>query len=183
MSQVRDQQCLENVEKSEFTLEGEFVSCLPKLRKFVSSKVSRVQDQDDIVQETLARAIRSSRNHKIQNPLAYSYTVAKTVMIDYWRKHRLQEELTFNDDEGAVDRLAANEDTEKRQLDIEKLEYLQTLLDSMPRLRREVFIQRRLDGKSRQAIAESLGISEESVKKHISRAMVDIAIGMEVKGW
>lgn len=41
----------------------------------------------------------------------------------------------------------------------------------MSPLRRDVFIRRRLHGESRQLIAKNLGVSEEAVKKHISRAM------------
>ncbi|MGC6766824.1 RNA polymerase sigma factor [Escherichia coli] len=36
-------------------------------------------------------------------------------------------------------------------------------------------MQRHLDGKSRAEIAEALGLSLESVKKHLVRAMIDLA--------
>jgi RNA polymerase sigma-70 factor (ECF subfamily) len=44
----------------------------------------------------------------------------------------------------------------------------------MPEQRRRAFELRRLHGESRKAIAEQLGISMETVTRHITRALADI---------
>lgn len=158
------------------SLDDELAATLPKLRRFVSSKVDYAQDHDDIVQETMIRALNSSAKKSIQNPLAYVYAVSKTVMIDYWHKRRALPQVSLDDENSELETLPAKGSLEQTQIDLEKLENIQQMIENMPRLRREVFALRRLEGKSRQDIAKILGISEESVKKHITRAMADIAI-------
>ncbi|MFP5304155.1 sigma-70 family RNA polymerase sigma factor, partial [Cobetia sp. SIMBA_158] len=52
-------------------------------------------------------------------------------------------------------------------------------LDELPPLRRKVFELRRLEGLSREEICLKLDMSQESVKKHITRAMTQITLHIE----
>ena len=58
--------------------------------------------------------------------------------------------------------------------------YKQVLSEMSP-LRRDIFIRRRLHNESRQDIATTLGLNEETVKKHITRAMDALKIAIEAR--
>ncbi|TAP32728.1 hypothetical protein EYR97_16260 [Alteromonas sp. KUL42] len=53
----------------------------------------------------------------------------------------------------------------------------------MSPLRREIFLLRRVDGLARDVIARRLDVSVEVVKKHLTRAMVEITVKLEEAGW
>lgn len=63
--------------------------------------------------------------------------------------------------------------------DRQRLALFSATLEAMPPLRREVFRRRRLEGQSREEIAEALGLQPEAVKKHISRAMAQLARALD----
>jgi RNA polymerase sigma-70 factor (ECF subfamily) len=72
---------------------------------------------------------------------------------------------------------------EDEHIDRQKLELLSKVVAAMPELRRQVFILRRVEGLSRDQIACQLGLADEAVKKHITRAMMDIAKAMAGAGY
>ena len=51
---------------------------------------------------------------------------------------------------------------------------LQQALATMPPLRRDVLVRRRLQGQSCAAIARELGLSPKAVEKHITRGLADL---------
>ena len=51
----------------------------------------------------------------------------------------------------------------------------ETALLRLSPVRRDIFIRRHMDGQSRQDIAAALGMNVESVKKHLVRAMAELA--------
>ncbi len=154
------------------------VAAIPKITRYISSKVDKQADVDDIVQETLSRTLRSAELKRLDSPLAYALRVAKSALYDHW--HQASRHPTETLDEHL---LCGGSDLEARELDSRKLDDLIEVLDAMPPLRREVFKRRRVEGQSREQIANELGLSLESVKKHINRALVDITLAMETRGW
>ena len=150
---------------------------VPQLRAFIASRIKNHQDVDDLLQDTLVKSMQTAQADQIRNPLAYGLQVARTVVYDHWRRHQRQPEMVEEDDQAMTVSL------EKQHIDRQQLELLQQVIMNLPELRRQVFVLRRLEGLSRQEIAERLDINEESVKKHISRAMVNIARAMEKAGY
>jgi RNA polymerase sigma-70 factor (ECF subfamily) len=53
------------------------------------------------------------------------------------------------------------------------------ILRTMPRLRREVFIRRRVHGQSAGEVVEALGLSSSAVSHHMARAMVDLHLAIQ----
>ncbi|WP_430460319.1 RNA polymerase sigma factor [Thalassolituus sp. LLYu03] len=155
----------------------QLVSYLPNLRKYIASRVSDRHDAEDLVQDTLVRSLKVTAHGRISNPLAYSLSVARSVLTDYWRNRPPQAD--------GSDLVAepVTESLDEAHIMAQKVEYLQTVLEQLPPLRREVFVMRRVQGKSRDEIATALGLSTEAVKKHITRAMISIAAAMEEQGY
>lgn len=151
---------------------------LPELRSFIAGKTNDQSRVEDTTQEAIARTYKSVDISALKNPLAYMITVAKTVLIDQW-KTSCEVDTTVD-----LDSLTSYHKTiEQQHIDLEKIEAVSRVLNGMPPLRRKVFEMRRLQGMSRDEIANELDLNIESVKKHINRAMVDITQDMEKQGW
>ncbi|ALQ10606.1 RNA polymerase subunit sigma-70 (plasmid) [Pseudoalteromonas sp. Bsw20308] len=96
-------------------------------------------------------------------------------MYSDWQKNKSQPnnaediELFTND----------NSDPEAQSITEQKLELVKSALEELPPLRRKVFKLRRIDGLSREEISLQLNMSQESVKKHITRAMIQITLHIE----
>ena len=58
--------------------------------------------------------------------------------------------------------------------DQQRLRALKYFLADMPELRRNVLLRRRMKGETRAQIAAALNLSEDAVKKHITRALADL---------
>jgi len=121
------------------------------------------------MQETLLRVIEQSRKNQITQPLAYAYRVADSVIFAQARKARKETGIGDADFESELP--LADEVLEYKQ----RAAIFRKALAKLPPMRRAVFIERYLEQKSRQTIAEEFGISLESVKKHLLRAMADMA--------
>lgn len=156
----------------------DWLECLPKLKFFVASRVNDMAMAEDVVQETLFRTYKSSAVTQVQSPLAYLITVAKSVIAEKWRKDKNLAENVLTED--LQDQ---NKNPEQQYFDHAKLNAMLGVLENMPPLRRQVFKMRRIDGLSREQIAEQLGLQSEAVKKHITRAMLDITLAAEQQGW
>ncbi|WP_245824472.1 RNA polymerase sigma factor [Sphingomonas azotifigens] len=140
-----------------------------RLTAYVRKRLRDSEQADDIVQETFVRVVEQERKQRIEQPLAYAFRVADSILFARARKGVAQTEPL--DAELACTLPLPEEVLEYRQ----RLERFEAKLADLPPLRREVFVKRHLDGKSRAEIAEELGLSLEAVKKHLVRAMIDLA--------
>lgn len=148
------------------------------LKSFILGMVKDKAQADDIYQETLLRTGRSTRFIELENPLAYMITVAKSVLYDFQRK-RTPNAVEIEH----IDLEAAYDGPEFTYIQQQKLSCIEAILNTMSPLRREVFILRRVDGLTRDEIAHRLDLSLEAVKKHLTRAMVELTIKLEAAGW
>lgn len=145
------------------------------IRKFISRRTNNTDDVDDLVQEALLRTLNRNDASEIENFQAYINQVAKSVMYSDWQKNKNQPnnaediELFTND----------NSDPEAQSITEQKLELVKSALQELPPLRRKVFKLRRIDGLSREEISLQLNMNQESVKKHITRAMIQITLSIE----
>lgn len=162
-----------------------------KLRQFVGKRVQEADVVDDIVQETFARTYQrqAQDNNALASPEAYMTTVARHVIYEHWKRIEANSHTESLDDESLTEphspangAATQHPSPEKHYEQKQQLERMLTVLEGMPPLRQKVFTMRRLEGKSRQEIASELEISPESVKKHITRAMLNIADALHTSG-
>lgn len=140
-----------------------------QVQRFVSSRVDDPADAADIAQESLVRLIARSREADIAQPGHYAITIARNLVNDRYRHMALATAPV--DEEIVCPAPLADVVLSER----ERLAAFHTALTAMPPLRREVFMRRRLHGQSREAIAAELGLQPEAVKKHVSRALAQLA--------
>ncbi|MGO1303755.1 MULTISPECIES: RNA polymerase sigma factor [Sphingomonas] len=139
-----------------------------RLLTYVRRRIRDPEQAEDIVQEAIMRVIEQERKQVIDQPLAYGFRVADSVI--YNRGRRGSGTHAPVDPELACALPLADEILDYRQ----RYDRFQAALSRLPAQRRAVFVERHLEGKSRQQIAEDMGLSVEAVKKHLLRAMIDL---------
>ena len=125
------------------------------------------------MQEVLLRVVERGRKVEIAQPLAYAYRVADSVIFALARKGKRETGIGDADFESELP--LADEILEYKQ----RLEIFAQALDRLGPLRRQIFIKRYIDGKSRHEIADEQGMNIEAVKKHLVRAMAELAHVMD----
>ncbi len=142
-----------------------------ELRNWLSRKTLSGFEIDDVVQETYAVLASLERVDHIRNPRTYMFEVAKTIVLQALRRSRI---VTFDalaemadgtslpDDEPSPERIVA---------DRQELGRVATLIAGLPPKCREVFTLRKVQGLSQKAVAQRLGISENTVEKHVGKAL------------
>ncbi|WP_161964293.1 RNA polymerase sigma-70 factor [Chitinophaga flava] len=122
---------------------------------------------EELVQEVFVK-LWSSR--KSLNPgLAFTtqlFQVAKTVFIDYHRRDSRRIRYI-----NMTETLAEDAVIQPGVRDIALMRQLSTLIDTLPPIRREVFLLGKIQGLSYPEIARELSISPKTVEGHMSKAL------------
>ncbi len=144
-----------------------------KLFSYIARRHGDPSRAEDILQQTLLAMMEQSRKQTIDNPVAYAYRVADSLIYSQARRDRREEEL--GDQDYGCDLPLADEILEHKQ----RVAIFETALQNLSPLRRDIFIRRHMHGQSRQKIADDLEMNLESVKKHLVRAMAELALVMD----
>jgi RNA polymerase sigma factor (sigma-70 family) len=147
-----------------------------KLLAYIRRRCRDASLSEDVMQETLLRVIEQSRKSAIAQPLAYAYRVADSVIYAQARKGRRETGIGDANFESLTP--LADETLDHKQ----RMAIFHTALQELTPLKREIFAKRYLEGSSRQDIADQLGMSVEAVKKHLVRAMAELARAMALAG-
>lgn len=107
----------------------------------------------------------------IESPKALLFKVARNLCIDEARKKKVAGEWAGS--QQAMDLHAAVPSSEYLVAQKQILDKVIKTLESLPPLRREVFILSRAHGYTRTEISAQLKISEVAVAKHLVRAAID----------
>lgn len=128
---------------------------------------------EDAVHDSFVKVIKYL--HKIDEsnvPRTRNYLV---IICRNTAKDILRKTLPLNNDENTSDEISFEEAGRKSDtLDIvlhkESVRELAKAIEDLPEIYRDVFILRRVEGHSREEIAQILNISVEAVKKRLTRA-------------
>ncbi len=146
------------------------LSCEPGLRDWLRRRLSLRQDVDDVVQETYAILAAMADVSHIQQPRAYVYSVAHSVVLQQLRRAQVVsieavaeiDRVAIVGDEVSPERLASSR---------QELARIGALIDGLPEKCREAFVLRRVEGYSQREIAQRMQISENTVEKHICKGI------------
>ncbi len=133
-----------------------------KLRAFVRRRVRDQQTADDIAQETLLKVYRSREALRDGQRLeAWVYRIARTTIVDHFRRQRATEELPPT--------LAAEPADEIEKLRAAVVVSTRRFLEELPEAYREPVRLAEFEGLPLAKIALRLGLSLTAVKSRVRR--------------
>jgi RNA polymerase sigma-70 factor (ECF subfamily) len=125
---------------------------------------------DDLVHDTLIRAITTHNWREVGRPWAFLRSIARNLLIDSLRRQKVVTiELT-----GEWDSNAFADETpgpEAELLARDELKRLAEAIAALPPQQRKVFTMRKVQGLNIPTIADRLGLSVSTVEKHLVRAL------------
>ncbi|MDQ8023669.1 MAG: sigma-70 family RNA polymerase sigma factor [Moraxellaceae bacterium] len=134
---------------------------------WLRKKLGDVHHAADVAHDTFMRLLSREELLEINEPRAFLTTVAQRVLANHWRRQQLERaylEALANLPE------AHHPSEETRAILLETLYEIDRLLDGLPIAVRRAFLMTQLDGSSHAEVAEALGISVTTVKRHLVRA-------------
>ena len=124
-----------------------------------------IDASEDVVQEAFGLLWEKlSAGEKVVNQKGYLYSIVKNRSLDILRKKGSVGEAISLD--GSVDNIE-----EPTVEDAEVEARLWTAIDTLPEKCREIFLMSKRDGLRQEEIAQELGISLQTVKNQVSKAL------------
>ena len=142
----------------------------PALRRWLLRLAAQAADVDDIVQETYGTLAALESVAHIRDPRAYLFTTARSILLQQLRRARIVPIESMAE----IDQLSipsGESSAESVALERELLQMLSQRIARLPDRCREVFVLRKLQGYSQREIAQRLGISENTVEKHVGKGL------------
>lgn len=137
------------------------------LQTWLRRRLGNSCDAADLAQDTFVRILRVADRGTIETPRAYLTTVAKGVLVNWYRRQALEQAYLQ-----ALALLPEPEapSPEQRALVLETLHEIDAMLDALPPLVRRSFLLSQLEGMKYEDIALQLGVSLSSVKRYMAQA-------------
>jgi len=140
-----------------------------QLFQFSLSYLKSEEVAEDIVQEVFIKIWNSRSEIRTDTSFqAYLFTITLNSVRKYFnqqsRLNEVKHDILFESSGFKPD----FDDNSNYQFMLDKLE---VLISVMPEKRREVFIKKKLEGKSLKEISDELGITPKTVEYHITEAM------------
>ena len=147
-------------------------SVAPRLLRFLEMRTGSRQDAQDLAQEAYYRLCRVPEPELIRAPESYLFRIASNLANEHASKRRIERRhLNLDDSHEEIESAESqsfNTNLEARS----EIEQLERIITDLPPLYQAVLLLRKRDGYSHQEIAEKLSISQHTVHKYLSRALL-----------
>lgn len=143
----------------------------PRLYAYVSYRVGRVQDVEDLVAGTFLKAIEGIEGFKWQHKnsfAAWLFSIARNLISNFYRREQRWETVPLDESPNLQASKLLPEDV---ALQKEKFQSLRRLIGTLTPRQQEIITLRFFGGLRNQEIAEILGIDERTVAAHICRGL------------
>jgi RNA polymerase sigma-70 factor (ECF subfamily) len=146
----------------------------PGLYRFLIRRLRGAEDAQDLAQDVYLRFLQVQHNELVRQPQAYLYRIAANLVSEFSLR-RKNHPVTY--DSRAVQNRTEHPDdiwtdevgeSLNRQQELQQLEHV---LTQLPAAYQAVLLLRTRDGLSRDEIAKELGLSPQTVKKYLFRAI------------
>ena len=140
-----------------------------ELQRYLTRRLNCAQTAADLTQEVFVRLMRNEPAVVVQNPRAYLYRIASNLLADHFRHMKREPSVV-----GAALWERVSDETPSPEMAVlsrDEVRRLEQAIDDLPPRQREILLLHKFDGLSYQAIAERLGISQNTVMVHMMRAL------------
>ncbi|MGL4316025.1 MAG: sigma-70 family RNA polymerase sigma factor [Pseudomonas sp.] len=146
------------------------------LRLWLRKRLPCAESAADLAQDTFVRVLVSRKAFDLREPRAYLSSIARSLMIDGFRRRALEQSYLE-----ALAQLPEPQEIspEARVLILETLLEIDRMLDGLGARGREIFLLAQLDGLSHVEIGRRLGLSTNTVRKHLLRALTQCLLLIE----
>lgn len=141
-----------------------------ELLGFLLHRVSCPDTAADILQDAFFRLTQFESDSHIHNPRAFLYKVVSNLAIDHLRKHQ-REQARHSDEAELLDQADAAPSLERQLYSQQQLDHLKRAISELPPRCQEVFILHKFKHYTYSEIMRELGIAENTVLKHIVKAL------------
>ena len=142
----------------------------PSLRAWLLQRRVQGIEVDDVVQESYAILASLETVAHIANPRAYLFRTAHSLILQQIRRANVVSIQAIEDLEH-FEALSDAPSPEDEVSDRRELQRLADILAVLPARCGEAFRLRRVDGLSQREVAARMGVSENTVEKHIGKAL------------
>jgi RNA polymerase sigma factor (sigma-70 family) len=142
-----------------------------RLRRFLSIRLRNAADVPDLAQEVFLRLLRVEGKESIRSPEAYLLTIASHVIHQH-AVRRSSEPVSVDIREVFPElRTPSCDDPPDQVAHAQRLDELERILAHLPTRVATALVLHRIEGYSVQEIGEELGVSRETAKKYLARAV------------
>lgn len=143
------------------------------LRTSLTRAVSRIvppREVEDIVQETYVRVCQVEKPQDIQFPRSFMLRTAQNLALDHLKKAETRLTVSMDDDESLdlLEFTTRADETFDRAAAHQEFAFFCEAVRQLPLQCRKAFVLKKVYGYSQKEIADQLGISENTVEKHIA---------------
>ncbi len=146
------------------TTEKAFLEFRDQLRRFIAKRLSDPEEIDDILQEVFVRVVHNEQTLLVaRTPLAWLYTVTRSVLVDHYRQTRKAPPLVT--DEMEIENLPAPPEYSESEFD----RCLSPLINNLPDKYREAIKFVDMEGARQTELAVHIGASKSTAKSRVQR--------------
>lgn len=150
------------------TIRDQLVLLLPRLRRYAIALTGSIDDGDDLVQDTVERALKSLHQWESGTRLSsWLFRIAKNRFIDTYRATKRSRTMTMEVPEGTA---AAQIDGARTMMASLELRDVSRALQTLPVEQRDAVALVLIDGASYRDAADMLGIPIGTLTSRIARA-------------
>lgn len=145
---------------------------LPKILRFFYLRTANKAVAEDLTQSAFLKAWRSfSENSRISFSSSWIYSIARNVLIDFWRKKK---EVVFGDSSDIEEIFDLNVDVE-RAADIKRaIGKIQKAVNLLNDEQKEIILLKFFEGLSNEEIGQITGKSQTAIRSLQYRALMSL---------
>ena len=142
-----------------------------RLRRFLSVRLRNTADVPDLAQEVFLRLLRVEGYESIRSPEAYLFTIASHVIHQHAVRRSSEPVSVDIADVFSELRAPSSDDPPDQVAHAQRLEELERILERLPARVATALVLHRIAGYSVQEVGDELGVSRETAKKYLARAV------------
>lgn len=142
-------------------------------RASVTKMVSRIvppKEVEDIVQETYVRLCQLKSPTSIEKPKSFLYQTAKNLALDHLKRAETRLADAFDDEEAKLDSEDVDSTFQAAASQKEFTVFCEAVR-TLPIQCQKAFVLKKVYGYSQKEIAQTMGLSESTVEKHIAHGI------------